>query len=173
MGEDRGEIARDDVFRAVYSMLRTEAKAAMRGQRASHTLQPTALANEAFLKLAQQASTQWTSRAHFLGVAARAMRSILVDHARTKSRAKRKATGTRVKLDATLAEFETRSFDLVVLDEALEKLAKTHERAARIVELRFFGGLRFEEIAEILGVPLRSIEREWQLARAWLHAELR
>lgn len=170
MGEgDEG--AATDVFAAIYDALRAQARAAMRSQPRNHTLQPTALANEAFLKLVQQ-DVDWTSRAHFLGVAAKAMRSILVDHAKTKSRRKRKATGRQVQLDGLVIAFEDRSFELLALDEALVRLAARHERAARVVELRFFGGLEFREVAHLIGMPIRTIERDWVFARAWLHAEL-
>jgi RNA polymerase sigma factor (TIGR02999 family) len=164
--------ATTDLFTAVYGTLRVQARRAMRGQRRSHTLQPTALANEAFLKLVKQESA-WEGRAHFLCVAAHAMRSILVDHARNKSRRKRKALGARVDIDESLAVFEDRSARIEDLVAALDRLAAHHRRASKVVEMRFFGGMKLQAVSEALGVPLRTIERDWCYARAWLHNELR
>jgi RNA polymerase sigma factor (TIGR02999 family) len=166
---DRG--ASDEVFAAVYKILRAQARVAMRGQAKNHTLQPTALANEAFLKLAQQA-VPWESRTHLLSVSAQAMRCILVDHARTKSRRKRKTSGQKIELDEVLVAFEDRSFDLIELDDALRRLTQLHARASRVVELRFFGGLKWREISNVIGAPIRTVERDWEFARAWLHAEM-
>lgn len=164
--------ATTDLFALVYGTLRAQARSAMRGQPRSHTLQPTALANEAFLKLVSQ-EVAWEGRSHFLCVAARAMRSVLVDHARTKTRRKRKAVGRRIDLDEHVAAFEERSARLQDLEEALQRLARLDPRASRIVEMRFFGGMQFREIAQALDVPTRTIERDWAYARAWLHGELR
>ncbi len=170
-GEERPAAVSGQLFTTLYDTLRAQARAAMRGQPRSHTLQPTALVNEVFIKLANQGA-EWHSRAHFLSVAARAMRAILVDHARNKTRQKRKAAGRRVELDGLLVAFEERSLRLLELDAALGRLAELDDRAARIVELRFFGGLAGPDIAEVMGVPLRTVERDWMYARAWLHAEL-
>ena len=170
MGEGR-DAAGDEVFTAVYDLLRAQARSAMRKQDRTHTLQPTDLANAAFLKLVKRKS-DWNSRAHFLAMAAHAMRSILVDHARTKRRRKRKSTGRAVELDQLLVSFEDHAINVLAVDEAMRRLAVKHERASRVVELRFFGGLEFEDIAELMDVRVRTIERDWNFARAWLHAEL-
>jgi RNA polymerase sigma-70 factor (ECF subfamily) len=164
--------ATTDLFTLVYGTLRAQARSAMRGQPRSHTLQPTALANEVFLKLANQ-RVAWEGRSHFLCVAAQAMRSVLVDHAKGKGRRKRKAAGRRINLDEHVAAFESRSAHLLDLDEALQRLAQDDPRASQIVEMRFFGGMQFREIAEKLDVPQRTVERDWTYARTWLHAELR
>jgi RNA polymerase sigma factor (TIGR02999 family) len=159
------------LFEAVYDALRWQARGAMRGRRNGNTLQPTALAHEAFLKLVD-CEKDWESRAHFLGTAARIMRHILVDHARTRSRQKRTATGRRVDLDDVVVSFEDRALNLVGLDTALRRLAKKHSRAARVVELRFFGGLEWRDVAESVGEQLRTVERDWTYAKTWLQAEL-
>jgi RNA polymerase sigma-70 factor, ECF subfamily len=156
---------------AVYGELRQLAARAMRRERPGHTLQPTALVNEAFLRLAGAARVEWRDRAHFFGVAAHVMREILVDYARQRSAAKRDS-GIRITLDDSLLAAEDRLSDAVAIDEVIEHLSKLDARQGQIVELRFFGGLNVEEIAEVLGISTPTVKREWQSAKAWLHREL-
>ncbi len=184
MGDAEGDIAnhplgaREDpgaeqaLFQRIYDELRRLAGRQMRGQPANHTLQPTALAHEVFLRLIRQDHVGPADRGRFLALAARAMRSVLVDHARRRSADKRGGRARRLPFDEVLDSFEARSGELVALDRALAGLAETNQRHARIVELRFFGGMTQEEVAELLGVSLRTVEREWRLARAWLKREL-
>ena len=143
----------------------------MRNERPGHTLQPTALVNEAFLKLAGSANVEWRDRAHFFGVAARLMREILVDYARQKAASKR-AGGVRVTLDDSLMIAEDRLSDAVAIDELVKRLEAMDPRQAKIVELRFFGGLSVEEAAEVLDISTPTVKREWQSAKAWMHHEL-
>jgi RNA polymerase sigma factor (TIGR02999 family) len=166
------EHALDDLMPLVYRELRRQAAGYLRRERQNHTLQPTALVNEAFLKLVEQRDVRWQNRAHFFGVAAQAMRRILVDHARTHGRVKRGGPAPKVTLDDALIAVESRSIDLLALDEALERLSALDERQARVVELRFFGGLNVEETAEVLKISPATVKREWSMAKAWLHAEL-
>jgi RNA polymerase sigma-70 factor (ECF subfamily) len=165
--------ASEPLFRLLYGELRATAQRAMRGERADHTLQPTALVNEAFLKLVEPSGAppeiEWESRAHFLGVAARAMRQVLVDHARKRRSDKRDSGRERLPLDADLVAFEASAIDLLALDEALAKLAAHDEELARLVELRFFGGLTVEETGKVLGLSVRQVEGAWITARAWLY----
>lgn len=158
----------DRVFRLVYAELRSLAAAALAGEREGHTLQPTALAHEAYLRLIKQHSGSWKDRAEFMGVAAKVMRRILVDHARARKAEKRGGGAARIPLDDTLLAFEERAIDLVALDEALEELGGLDERKTRIVELRFFMGMTMDEVSNLLGVPVRTVERDWAMARAWL-----
>jgi len=157
----------------VYDELRALAESCLQRERPDHTLQATALVNEAYLRLVKQEDVKWQNRAHFFAVAAQAIRRILVDHARTHGRAKRGGGHQRVCLDEDLVVPEERDLDLVALDEAMEKLAKLNKRQARIVELRFFGGLGLKEVAEFLGVSPRTVDGDWSMARAWLRRELR
>ena len=166
------EHALDELLPLVYRELRRRAASYLRRERQNHTLQPTALVNEAFLKLVEQRNVRWQNRAHFFGVAAQAMRRILVDHARTHGRIKRGGAGPQVTLDEAMIAAESRSIDLLALDEALERLSALDERQARVVELRFFGGLSVEETAEVLHISPATIKREWSMAKAWLHAQL-
>lgn len=161
----------DALLEAVYDELRRLAGAYLARERSDHTLQPTALVHEAYAKLAAQ-ETPWNNRAHFLGIAAQAMRRILVDHARGKHRAKRGGGWQRVELDVALAEDPAQSLDLVALDEALSELAELSPREAQVVELRYFGGLGVEEVGEVLGVSTRTVKRAWRFARAWLLARM-
>lgn len=156
----------------VYDELRALAESYLKQERPDHTLQATALVHEAYVRLIGQESVEWQNRAHFFGVAAQAIRRILVDYARHHGRAKRGGGRQRVRLDEDIALLEERDLDLLALDEAVEKLADFHERAARVVELRFFGGLDRKEVAEFLGVSLRTVGDDWRLARAWLRREL-
>ena len=144
----------------------------LKGERPDHTLQPTALVNEAYLRLMDLKSAGWQNRAHFLGVAASVMRRILVDYARRHRNLKRGGKLIRVSLEEEKIVPAVRSADLVALDEALERLAAMDERQSRIVELRFFGGLSVEETAEVLKVSPRTVKREWSVAQAWLYCEL-
>ena len=144
----------------------------MAGERIGHTLQPTALVHEAYLRLVGDENVEWQNRAHFFGAAARAMRRILIDRARYHAREKRGGGREREPLDAVDVELESRSVDLVALDEALVELEKRDPRMAEIVQLRFFGGLGVEEAAASLGVSERTIKREWSVARAWLYQRL-
>src|SRR5262249_4603176 len=144
----------------------------MRRQPANHTLQATALLHEAYLKVARRRDVAWAGRGHFLAVAAHAMRCVLIDHARGKARGKRKRGGVRVPIEALLLPHEDRAPELLALDEALTRLEKIDPRAARVVELRYFGGLTAAQAAELLGVASRTVEREWEHARAWLAKEI-
>jgi RNA polymerase sigma factor (TIGR02999 family) len=165
--------ARAALFDALYRELRRLAEAAMRAERANHTLQPTALVHEAFLRLAGD-DGGFESRAHFLGVAASAMRRVLVDHARGRNAQKRGGGSTIVAVDDLdlLPGRECEEVDLVVLDDALSRLTALDARQGQIVELRFFGGLSVEETAAVVGVSERTIKREWQMSRAWLRREI-
>ncbi len=156
----------------VYNELRALAESYLQRERPDHTLQATALVHEAYVRLIKQDNVEWQNRAHFFGVAAQAIRRILVDHARHHQREKRGGNRQRVRLDEHIALPRQPDLDLLALDEAMDKLADFHERAARIVELRFFGGLNREEVAEFLGVSLRTVGDDWRLARAWLRREL-
>lgn len=152
----------------IYDELRGLAGAAMQHERPAHTLQPTALVHEAFVRLVGSNQAAWNNRQHFFGAAAEAMRRVLVDHARARGAAKRGSGRAAMPLDSVLVEFEQRSTDLLVLDEALRQLGDFDSQAARIVELRFFGGLTVEQAADVLGVSPSTIERGWRTARAWL-----
>lgn len=144
----------------------------MSRERAGHTLQTTALINEAYLRLADNSRPLWQNRNHFVAAAAQLMRRIMVDHARERLSLKRGGGALRVTLDETALVTDTRSEELLALDEALESLARQDQRKSRIVELRYFGGLTAEETADFLKLSLRTVEREWNLARAWLYREL-
>lgn len=163
--------ALDELVPLLYDDLRRLAAAVMRGERPDHTLQPTALAHEAYLRLAAQKGCRWHSRHQVLAVAARVMRRALVDHARARLAAKRGGAAVRV----TLTEAEARSgpdVDLLALDLALERLAESDPRAVTIVELRYFAGFSVDEVAEALGLSRATVKRDWALARAWLTREL-
>jgi RNA polymerase sigma factor (TIGR02999 family) len=156
----------------VYEELRRLAHNYMSRQRPGHTLQTTALVNEAFLRLVDQQGVEWQGRAHFIAVAARAMRHIVVDYARQKQSAKRGGAAHRVTLDEAALFSAGRAAEMVALDEALQELAELHPRRSRVVELRYFGGLNNREAAEVLGVSEATIERDWRFARAWLYREI-
>ena len=156
----------------VYGELRKLAASYLRAERSGHTLQPTALVHEAYLRLVDQRSVNWQNRAHFFGIAAQMMRRILVDHARRRQAAKRDAAAYRLPT-LSGAESVARDPELLALDEALTGLAALDAEQARIVELRFFGGLTVEETAEVTGVSPATVKREWQTARAWLAREIR
>ncbi len=165
--------ALDNLLPLVYTELHRQAASFLRRERAGHTLQTTALINEAYLKLIDRRDVNWQSRTHFFAVAAQAMRRILVDYARAKHREKRGGDNVKLSLDdATLVAAKEKGVDLIALDEALNKLAKFDEQQARVVELRYFSGLSLEETAEALHVSRATVARDWEAARAWLHREL-
>jgi len=166
------ERALDSLTPLVYQDLRRLAAHLLRGERTGHTLQPTALVNEAYLKLSRQAKAQWQNRAHFFAVAARAMRQILVDYARNHNRDKRGGGVALLPLDEALVFAAERSGDLLSLDEALKRLAALDSRKSRVVELRFFGGLNNEEIAEVLQISPNTVMRDWNMAKAWLRRDM-
>jgi RNA polymerase sigma-70 factor (ECF subfamily) len=170
---DGDQAALDKLTPLVYAELRRLARGYMFGERPGHTLQTTALINEAYLRLIDWKNVRWQGRAHFFGVAAQVMRRILVDFARARHYAKRGGTAQQVSLDEAVTIHEDRSAEIIALDEALNSLAEIDPRKSQIVELRFFGGLSAKETAEALKVSLRTVEREWNSARAWLYRELR
>lgn len=157
----------------VYEELHRLAVGYMRRERADHTLQATALVNEAYLRLVQQPCPNWRTRAHFLGVAAQIMRHILVDHARGRGCNKRGGGKGLVVLEEDLVSAPDRSLDLLELDASLKRLAERDPRQAKVVELRFFGGLTVEEAANVLGVSPKTLKRDWSMAKAWLHGDLK
>ena len=156
----------------VYDELHRMAARYMRGERPGHSLQTSALVNEAYLRLADYRQMQWQDRAHFFAVAAQAMRRILIDFARARQNLKRGGGAERVSLDENCAAKTDEGTDVLALNEALEELAKLNARHARVVELRYFGGLNEEEIAHVLGIAPRTVRSDWQVARAWLYKEL-
>jgi RNA polymerase sigma factor (TIGR02999 family) len=164
--------ALDELMPLVYSELRKLAKNYMRGQRPGHTLQTTALVNEAYLRLIDSSRVNWQNRTHFFAISAQLMRRVLVDFARAKNSQKRGGERIQVTLDDKIESPSEERTDLVALDEALQELAKMNERQAKIVELRYFGGLSEEEIGETLGISYRTVRRDWNVAKAWLYREL-
>jgi RNA polymerase sigma factor (TIGR02999 family) len=164
--------ALDRLMPLVYAELRRIAARHMRRERGEHTLQPTALVAEAYMRLVEQREKNWHNRAHFFGVASHVMRRILVDYARGHAYAKRGGGVRKTSLDEALVFARDRSADLVALDDALEGLSVLDPRKVRVVELRFFAGLTFEEIAEVLGVSLVTAKRDWALAKSWLAREM-
>ena len=166
------QAALDELIPLVYKELREIAGRQLQRERPGHTLQSAALVHEAYLRLLDQRPFDTENRAHFLAVAARLMRQILVDHARGRGAAKRGAD-RRVELDTSLVLPQVRTTDLVALDDALTGLAKLDEQQGRIVELRFFGGLATEEIAEVLGVSASTVQRDWNVAKVWLMREMK
>jgi RNA polymerase sigma factor (TIGR02999 family) len=157
----------------VYDELHRLADGYMRRERADHTLQATALVNEAYLKLVRHPRPNWRSRAHFLGVAAQIMRHILVDHARGHGCDKRGGGMRPITLEDDLVFVPQKSIQLLRLDSSLKRLASRDPRQARVVELRFFGGLTVEEVADVLGVSAKTVKRDWSMAKAWLHGDLK
>jgi RNA polymerase sigma factor (TIGR02999 family) len=164
--------ALDALLPAVYQELRHQAARYLRRERAGHTLQTTALIHEAYIKLIDQRNVHWQNRAHFFGIAAQAMRRILVDHARAKNRAKRGGSDIRVSFNEANLVGQQQDLDIEALDEALTRLSKIDEQQSRIVELRFFSGLTVEETAEVLGISPATVKRDWSMAKAWLHREI-
>jgi len=164
--------ALDELMPLVYEELRRLAHQCMRRERPGHTLQTSALVNEACLRLVDQKNIHWQDRAHFLGIAARLMRQVLVDYARKRRYAKRGGDARRVPLDEAMIVSEERAADVVALDDALKSLAEIDPRKSQMVELRFFGGLSIEETAAVLKVSPGTVMREWTLAKAWLRREM-
>jgi RNA polymerase sigma factor (TIGR02999 family) len=156
----------------IYEELRRVAHHQMLGQRADHTLQTTALVNEAYLRLTSQTNPSWQSRAHFFAVAARAMRQILVNYAKSNQAQKRGGGALKVQLDEAAIVSPAESKEIVDLHEALERLATLDSRKAQVVELKYFGGLNYDEMAEVLKISRVTVRRDWEFARAWLHSEL-
>ena len=169
----RGDLqARDDLLPLVYRELRRQAAGYLRHERADHTLQPTALVHEAYLRLAGQERIAWQNRAQFFGVAAQMMRRILVDHARGRRAAKRPGAAIKVAFDERAGATQPRDCELLALDEALNELTTIDPRLGRIVELRYFGGLSEQEVANVLATSRSTITREWQTARTWLYRRM-
>lgn len=166
------EAALEKLTPLVYDELHRLARRYMGRERPGHTLQTSALVNEAYLRLIDWKNIPWQNRAHFFGVSAQVMRRVLVDFARSRNYAKRGGAARNVALDEAMVVSREKSADLVALDDALDSLARLNERQSRVVELRFFGGLELEEVAEVLKVSLGTVRRDWSLARAWLHREL-
>lgn len=166
------QAALDKLLPLVNAELRQLARRYMRRESPGHTLQTSALVNEAYLRLIDQKHVQWQNRAHFFGIAAQLMRRILIDHARSHHYAKRGGGAIKVSLDEAAAVTEARAVELLAVDEALERLMAMDARKGRIVELRFFGGLTEEETAEVLGISTPTVQREWRAAKAWLRRML-
>ena len=169
---DGSKQALDLLMPIVFDELRRQAAGYLRRERAGHTLQTTALVNEAYLRLVDQKHVRWQNRAHFFGIAAQLMRRILVDHARAKHRAKRGGADLRVTLDEATVVARDPQIDVVALDEALDRLAKIDPQQSRVVELRFFGGLNVKETAEVLRISPSTVKRDWSVAKAWLYREI-
>ncbi len=169
---DGDEAALEQLLPLVEAELRRLARGYMARERRGHTLQTTALINEAFLRLVEAKGLRWQDRAHFIGISARLMRRVLVDHARARGSRKRGGSAQRVTLDEALAVSPALNLDLLALDRALEALAAVDARKARVIELRFFGGLSAEETAEVLHVSTDTVKRDWRLAKLWLLREM-
>jgi RNA polymerase sigma factor (TIGR02999 family) len=170
--QKRDEAASDQLFSIVYNELRKLAASYMRRERAGHTLQATALVHEAYMQLVDQTRVNWQSRAHFFGVAAQLMRRILVDYARSTHAAKRGGEAAKLSLDEAIGLTDSKEVAFDEIDEALSRLAELDPTQSRIVELRFFGGLTVDEAAEVLAISPSTVEREWRMAKAWLHKQL-
>jgi RNA polymerase sigma factor (TIGR02999 family) len=168
---DRGVL--DELLPVVYGELRKLASSYLRRERVGHTLQPTALVHEAYMRLVDQTQVQWQNRAHFFGVAAQMMRRILVDHARAHEAEKRGGEFQKLSLDENIDVSGERDVNLVALDDALNLLAEVDPQKSKIVELRFFGGLSVEETAEVLGVSAPTVKRQWRMAKAWLYGQVK
>lgn len=164
--------ALDELLPLVYDELRRVAGSHLRNERADHTLQATALVNEAYLRLLEQREVDWQNRLHFFSIASEMMRRILVNYAVQRSAKKRGDGAARIELDEAASYGEQPDFDLVSLDDALKTLAKLDAQQARIVELRFFGGLTIEETAQVLGISDSTVKREWRMAKAWLKTKI-
>lgn len=164
--------ALDGLLPVIYDQLRDQARRALRGERPDHTLTPTALVHEAYLKLVRLERVEWRDRAHFFGACAVEMRRILVSYARQRKAGKRGAGVDHVPLDNAAVAAHDRPAELLALDEALERLRELDERQVRIVECRFFAGMSVEETAEALGISPATVKRDWTAARAWLNREL-
>ncbi|HEX8493895.1 MAG TPA: sigma-70 family RNA polymerase sigma factor [Pyrinomonadaceae bacterium] len=168
---DGDRSALDELLPLVYGELRRLADRYLRRERPDHTLQATALVNEAYLRLVDQ-NVPWQNRAHFFGVAAEMMRRILVDHARSHQAQKRGSGGVKLSLDEAINMSDERATDLIALDEALSALAEFDQQKSRIVELRFFAGLSIEETAKVLGIGTATVIRQWKMAKAWLYHQV-
>lgn len=171
VGEGNGA-ASDRLVAVLYDELKRLAGSFMSHERSDHTLQPTALVHEAFMRLSQQRNDEWKSRAQFMGLAGTAMRRVLVDHARARKAAKRGGDADPITLIDGMAVTPTGDVDVLALDEALNRLAGLDPRQSRVVEMRFFAGLSIDEVADLLGVSAPTVKRDWQHARAWLRREL-
>ena len=171
--KDGDEAALQQLVPIVHEELRRLARRQMAGERPGHTLQPTALVNEAYLRLVNLKQIQWQNRVHFFSMAARLMRRVLVDFARSRGYQKRGGDATRVSFSQALSVAEDQTTDVVALHDALEALAAIDERKSRVVELRFFGGLSVEETAEVLNVSRETVKRDWTFAKMWLLRQLR
>lgn len=169
---DGDEAALEKLTPLVYDELHRMARRYMRRENPGHTLQTSALVNEAYLRLIDQRNVSWQNRSHFFGIASQLMRRILVDHARSNARQKRGGNAERLSLDATVVFTKEHAVDLLAIDEALTNLAELDSQKSRIVEMKFFGGLTNDEVAECLSVSSRTIEREWRKAKAWLKTSL-
>jgi RNA polymerase sigma-70 factor, ECF subfamily len=169
---NRNSAAVDALLPLIYDELRSLAANYLRRERPDHTLQPTALVHEAYLRMVDQTQVNWQNRAHFFGVAAQMMRRILVDHARAHTAEKRGADFQKLSLDENIDKTVERSSELIALDDALKTLARMDEQKGRIVELRFFGGLSIDETAEVLGVSAPTVKRQWRMAKAWLYGQV-
>lgn len=164
---DRSSV--DELLPRVYAELRRLAGGHLSGERSDHTLQPTALVHEAYMKLIAQRETEWQDRAHFFGIASRLMREILIDHARSKNRHKRGGEfKTQIELDAAVSYEQSQQLDVIAVDDALTKLEALDERQAKIVEMKFFAGMTIEEIGEVLDISPATVKREWTSARLLL-----
>jgi RNA polymerase sigma factor (TIGR02999 family) len=166
------QAARDRLMPLVYDELHRLAHQYMKRESKGHTLQTSALVNEAFVKLVDQKNVRWQNRAHFFGIAAQLMRRILVDHARSRETAKRGGGVQAISFDDALYVSDERSAEVVAVHEALEQLSQFDSRKGQVVELRFFGGLSIDETAQVLGVSPGTVMRDWTLAKAWLHREI-
>jgi len=169
---DGDAFAKDRLVEAVYAELRRQARSLMSRERDDHTLQPTALVNEAFLKLGDTAKIEWRDRSHFYGIVSRLMRQVLVDHARQHTANKRGNRSIKLSIDDVDLPTEDRIELVITIDELLENLARLDETQARVVEMRFFAGMQNNEIAEALGISERTVGREWLAAKLWLLREL-
>ena len=169
----RGDLrARDDLMPVVYRELRRRAGAYLRRERQDHTLQPTALVHEAYMRLVGQERVAWQNRAHFFAIASHMMRRILVDYAREHEAAKRPGAGVRVMLDDRIGAAEPRACEFIAVDQALVELTRIDPRQGQIVELRYFGGLSEQEVGDVLSISRATVTREWQTARAWLYRRM-
>lgn len=169
---DGDEDAKELLLPFVYDELKKQARYLMSKERSNHTLQPTALVHEAFMKLSEQSGIEWKNRSHFYGISSRLMRQILVDHARLHAADKRGNNPIHFSIDDVQIPIEERASSILAIDEVLQRLAELDEKQAQVVEMRFFGGMNDDEIAEALGISKRTVGREWQSAKLWLFREL-
>ncbi|MEO6588223.1 MAG: sigma-70 family RNA polymerase sigma factor [Pyrinomonadaceae bacterium] len=166
------EDAKERLLPFVYEQLKRQARILMAKERSNHTLQPTALVHEAFIKLSDESGIEWQNRSHFYGIASHLMRQILIQHARMHSADKRGNHKIHFSINDTQIPVEERAGSIIVLDEALERLAEVDERQAKVVEMRFFGGFTNQEIADSMEISERTVKRMWQAAKFWLYREL-